>query len=99
MDGSCDVPRCTNETYLGWRPLTEPKGKQVCEYHFRWHDDPAESFNLWDAFHFRRPAKIKKPTTKKYVPRCACGRERLPGRRFCAACAVPRERAHEAGLP
>jgi len=57
MDGTCDVPGCTNETYMGWRPLTEPKGKQICLPHWNRHKDPDDSFNLWDAFGFKRPAK------------------------------------------
>jgi len=59
MDGTCDVPGCSNETYMGWRPLTEALGRQVCEDHWRRHKDPNGSFNLWDAFGFRKPAPTK----------------------------------------
>jgi alpha-glucosidase len=45
-----------------------------------------------DRFKFRRPAGILKPAASKYVPRCACGRELIPGRRFCIVCAKERER-------
>ena len=93
MDGYCNVPGCTKETFTGWQPTNERLGRKVCEYHWRRHKDPADSFNLWDAFGFRKPAAIEKPTSpKKDVPRCACGRERLAGRKFCTECAAERER-------
>ncbi len=97
MYGTCDVPGCTNETYMGWRPLSQPLGKQICEYHFRRHDDPADSFNLWEAFGFRRSAKMERSAPKKDIPRCACGHERLPRRRFCTMCAQQRERERKKG--
>jgi len=56
MDGSCDVKGCTNETYMGWRPLTERLGKQICEGHWNRHKDPGDGFSLFEAFGFRRPA-------------------------------------------
>jgi len=90
MDGFCDVPGCTNETYMGWRPLTERQGKQICEEHWNLHK--VGDFDLFEAFGFRRPAGIRKPVAKKEVARCACGRERLPGRRLCTKCAEQRER-------
>jgi len=96
MDGSCDVKGCTQPTYMGCRPLTERLGKQICEGHWLRHKDPQDSFDLFDAFGFRRPAGVRKLTAKplaeKHLPRCACGRELLPGRRFCTACAQERER-------
>jgi len=92
MNGSCDVSGCTGETYMGWRPLTERQGKQICEGHWRRHQDPEDSFDLFEAFGFRRPAGICKPVGKKELARCACGRERLPGRRLCTVCAEQRER-------
>jgi len=91
MDGTCDVKGCTEPTFVGWRPLTERLGRQVCEYHWRRHQDPDDDFDLFEAFGFRRPAGLRKPPAKD-VPRCACGRERLPGRKFCTDCAEERER-------
>ncbi|MFH1718251.1 MAG: hypothetical protein ABIF19_12935 [Planctomycetota bacterium] len=90
--GFCDVAGCAGETYMGWRPLTEPRGKQVCEYHWLRHKDPNDDFDLFEAFGFRRPAGIRKSVAKKEVARCACGRERLPGRKLCTDCAQERER-------
>lgn len=61
MYGTCDVPGCSDETYMGWAPIGEQKGKQICEYHFRRHDDPADNFNLFDVFGFRKPAGMNRP--------------------------------------
>ncbi|HUW21024.1 MAG TPA: hypothetical protein VMW16_17125 [Sedimentisphaerales bacterium] len=72
MDGICDVKGCNRATYMGWRPLTERLGRQICEYHWRRHLDKQDSFDLFDEFGFRRPAGIRKPmlitsTEKKQV--------------------------------
>jgi hypothetical protein len=92
MDGFCDIPGCTGETYMGCRPSTEHLGKQICEYHWGRHKDAQDSFGLFEVFGFRRPVRIPKPVAKKEVGRCACGRERLRGRKFCTECAAERER-------
>jgi hypothetical protein len=92
MYGTCDVPGCTNKTYMGWRPVTERLGRQICEYHWLRHKDPNDDFNLFDAFSFRRAAGIRKSAAKKEIARCACGRERLPRCKFCTDCAQERER-------
>jgi hypothetical protein len=70
MDGSCDVSGCQRETYMGWRPLTKPLGRKICEHHWRRHNDndPDDDFNLWDAFGFRRPIEICKLVAKKDAP-------------------------------
>jgi hypothetical protein len=92
MNGLCDVQGCNRATYIGWRPLTERRGRQICEFHWRRHQDENDSFDLFDEFKFRRPEGLAKPVAKKYVARCACGRELIPGRRFCKICATERER-------
>ncbi|MHC4560647.1 MAG: hypothetical protein ACYS80_25485 [Planctomycetota bacterium] len=92
MDGLCDVKVCQSLPLLGWRPLTERRGRKICEQHWHRHLDETDSFDLFDEFKFRRPEVIRIPVAKKYVPRCTCGRERLPGRRFCTECAAERER-------
>ena len=92
MDGSCDVPGCNRQTFMGWRPLTEKIGRKICECHWDRHRDQQDSFDLFEAFGFRRPAGIPKQVTKKDVARCGCGRELEPGRKFCTACAAVRER-------
>jgi len=93
---SCDVKGCTNPVFMGWRPLTERLGRKVCEYHWRRHKDEQDSFDLFEAFGLPRPTRVRKLTAKplaeKHLPRCACGRELLPGRRLCTACAQERER-------
>ena len=91
MDGFCDVKGCNEHTFMGWRPFTERRGRQICEKHFRRHDNKNDSFDLFDEFNFKRPVKIQKPSVTKDVPRCACGRERLPGHKFCTVCAKERE--------
>ena len=36
---SCKVPGCTNETYMGWAPIGEQNGKQICRGgRRRWRD-------------------------------------------------------------
>ena len=92
MDGLCDVKGCSRATYMGWRPLTERLGREICEYHWNRHQDKQDSFDLFDEFKFRRPAGIRKPVAKKDVARCACGRELIPGRRLCTVCATERKR-------
>ena len=78
MDGSCDVTGCTEQTYMGWRPLTERLGRKICEQHWRRHKDEQDSFDLFEEFGFKRPAGITKPKVKKDIDRCACGREHKP---------------------
>ena len=85
MDGLCDVNGCRNLPLLGWRPLTERRGRQICEYHWRRHLDKQDSFDLFDEFKFRRPAGIPKPEAKKDVRRCACGRKLPSGRRMAGS--------------
>ena len=92
MNGSCDMNGCDRETYLGWRPLTERRGRQICEYHWRRHLDEKDSFDLFEEFKFRRPAGLPKPVARKYISRCACGRKLPSGRRLCTVCATERER-------
>ena len=92
MDGSCDVTGCSGQTYLGWRPLTERIGHKICEQHWRRHKDEQDSFDLFEAFGFRRPAGMPKQVTKRGSARCVCGGELEPGRKFCTVCAAVRER-------
>lgn len=86
--GLCDVPQCEEPTYMGWRPLTEKRGHQVCETH--WNAHKAGRFSLYDAFGFEVP-----PTAKRIVKLkdyCSCGNERQPGHEFCQTCIVERKR-------
>ncbi len=91
-NGLCDVKGCQGLPLLGWRPLTERIGRKICEQHWRRHRDNQDRFDLFKVFGFRRPAGFLKPAEKKDVSRCVCGRELLPGRRLCTACAKDRER-------
>jgi len=86
------VKGCSGAISLGWRPLTERRGRQICEQHWLRHKDEQDSFDLFDEFGFRRPAGLLKLATKKDTSHCSCGRELLPGRRFCTVCAAERER-------
>lgn len=80
--------------------MTEKLGRQVCEQHWRRHQDQQDSFDLFEAFGFKRLAGLPKPAVKNDVARCACGRQREPRRRLCMACAVERgAEAKEASLP
>jgi hypothetical protein len=92
MDRICDVQGCSRATYMGWRPLTERQGRQICEYHWLGHKDKKDSFDLFDEFKFRRPLGICKPVLKKHIPRCACGRVLDDGHKFCKTCIEERER-------
>jgi hypothetical protein len=78
MDGLCDVPGCRRQTFMGWRPLTERMGRKICEQHWRRHKDQQDSFDLFEAFGFKRPAGIPKPKVKKDIASYASGREREP---------------------
>jgi len=73
-------------------PLTERIGRKICKHHWRRHQNKQDSFDLFEVFGFRRPLGIRKSVPKKKSARCACGRERLPGRKFCTECATERER-------
>jgi hypothetical protein len=87
--GICDIPKCRGETFMGWRPLTERTGRQICEFHWEGHKNGR--FNLFDAFGFKRPM-IKTKPVKKQTEHCACGGELQPGHRLCKNCAAERER-------
>ena len=66
MNGFCDVPGCTDETYMGWRPLTERMGKQICQGHWNRHEDKTDDFSLFDVFGFKRPEqRITRPVQKE----------------------------------
>ena len=99
MDGTCDVSGCTREIYMGWRPLTERQGRQICEYHWRKHRDPEDSFDLFDAFGFRRPVGLPRTVAKRrtFHPdgRCRkcrdCGQPRESGHRYCDKCGKKRK--------
>jgi len=67
MDRLCDVPGCTGIVLLGWRPLTERHGRRVCEQHWLRHKDPDESFDLFEAFGFRKPAGLRGPAGRRKV--------------------------------
>ena len=67
MDGLCDVPGCAGLVLLGWRPLTERLGRQVCEQHWLRHRDPQDGFDLFEAFGFKRPAGRRRPAARREV--------------------------------
>jgi hypothetical protein len=92
MDGICDVKGCNEATYLGWRPLTERRGRQICEFHWLRHKDETDSFDLYEAFKFRCPTRSHRRQIKTETPRCSCGRALESGHRFCAICVQERER-------
>jgi hypothetical protein len=92
MFGRCDVKKCSELTFMGWRPLKECRGRQICEYHWTRHRDETDSFDLFNEFKFRRPLRIDKPVAKKDIPRCVCGRVIEDGHKFCYVCAEERER-------
>jgi hypothetical protein len=92
MDGICDVKGCNEATYLGWRPLSERRGRQVCRQHWQRHLDETDGFDLYDAFSFRRPARSPKRLTGTKKRRCACGRALEDGHRFCNVCIEEHER-------
>ena len=87
-DGICDVPKCNEVTYMGWRPLSEKIGRQICETH--WNAYKSGRFDLYDAFGFRRTRIKSKPVN--VIEHCSCGRELQPGHRLCRSCATERER-------
>jgi hypothetical protein len=100
-DEGCDVNGCPGRTHMGWRPLTEKTGRKVCEYHWRRHRDGQDSFDLFEAFGFRRPQPkkdIAPPVAELSLRRyCGeCGQPREAGHRYCPDCGRKRQRhAHQ----
>ena len=87
----CDVPGCGNQAFMGWRPLTERRGRKICELHWRRHQDENDSFDLFEAFGFHRLHQAKKHVTAaKSV--CSCGRQIALGHKFCEVCVAERKR-------
>jgi len=96
---SCDVPGCSGQTFMGWRPSTERMGRKICEHHWRRHRDERDSFDLFEEFGFRRPAGMPKPKVKKDIASRASGREPEPkpvkGKASgCRDCGAGREPGH-----
>jgi len=98
ISGMCDVTGCSGQTYMGWRPDTAPRGRQVCESHWHRHRDVWDSFDLFEAFGFRRPAPKKKTSPlatcrvlslKRLCP--DCGQPRKPRHRYCDKCSNKRK--------
>lgn len=92
-NGICDVRDCQRQTYLGWRPLSEPRGRQICEYHIKRHRDENEKFILFDEFGFnRRPVKDRANTAPQENKCSGCDKKIQPECRFCEDCAQKRKR-------
>jgi len=66
---------------MGWRPLNETLGRQICKKHWTRHENPNDSFNLFAAFGLRRPARISKSGAGLF----AAGRLRQPRPNMIAA--------------
>lgn len=95
-NGICDIAGCQRETYMGWRPLSENIGQQVCEYHIDKHRSPDDGFNLFDAFGFQRLPAVQsgyswQTNSRPALRRCVCGAELPKGYRYCQKCAKERE--------
>lgn len=94
----CHVPKCTEQTFMGWKPDTAPRGHQICEGHWKRHLDAQDSFDLFEAFGFERPAGVAKlvlgvkkssdPLVLEEFP------ARKPSARRCRDCGDPREPGH-----
>ena len=101
MNGKCDVPGCEQPTYMGWRPLSESRGWQICKTHWLRHKNQNDSFDLFEAFGLHRPrtfaAGRKRQITKPMQPEPekrsdGSGGRQAPGR--CRACGQAREPGH-----
>jgi hypothetical protein len=92
MYRSCDVKECSEPTFIGWKPLTESRGWQICERHWRRHLNEKDRFDLYDAFKFRRPVRKPRRPVQTETRRCGCGRALQAGHRFCSVCIQERER-------
>lgn len=92
--GTCDVRDCQRKTFMGWQPVSAPKGRQVCKYHWDEHRNKNSEFSLYDAFGFDRPVVLPKTRVETPPPvrRCDCGNELQPRHRFCEDCTSERER-------
>jgi hypothetical protein len=96
-NGICDIAGCQRKTYMGWRPLSEKMGRQVCEYHWCRHNDNSDNFNLFDTFDFPRlpvvqTGKSWHTNAESVLRRCICGTELPKGYQYCQKCAKERER-------
>jgi predicted nucleic acid-binding Zn ribbon protein len=92
MNGLCDVKGCSEPTFVAWRPLTESQRRQICKQHWRRHLGEKDSFDLYEAFKFRRPARKTRRPIQTETRRCGCGRAIQAGHRFCSVCIQDRER-------
>jgi len=63
----CEVPGCTNERIMGWRPVGCPdRFRQVCRVHRQRHDDPGDAFDLHEAFGLPRSTASNRTTDKAF---------------------------------
>ena len=98
MFGRCDVIDCNGVTFMGWRPLTERIGRQICRYH--WNGHKSGGFDLFKAFNLQRPACVPRQHVKTETRRCDCSRALQNGHeqekpkatkgRVCKSCGVER---------
>ena len=94
-NGICDVQNCKGQTDMGWRPLSEKIGRQVCEYHWCRHEDSSDNFSLFDAFGFPKllvASNSQRTNSRLALRQCTCGAELLKGCRYCPKCAKELER-------
>ena len=95
---TCEVRGCMNSVIMGWQPKgifkgtgkKSQRGFQICKPHALRHRDSQDSFDLFEMFGCEKP--IRKLVVKKTTYRCACGRDRLPGRSQCKKCIAENER-------
>jgi len=63
----CEVPGCTNERVMGWRPVGCPdRFRMVCRAHRRRHDDRNDAFDLHDVFGLPRSTGSDRTTDKAF---------------------------------
>lgn len=92
--GICDVKECRKESYMGWRSLAVPIGRQVCEHHWKKHSDKSNEFDLHEAFGFPKfyvERDIETSLSNGKLRLCDCGAELLPRHQYCENCAKERE--------
>ena len=56
MTTRCDVPGCTNEPIMQWRPIGHDRVCRVCQQHADRHHDRSDGFDLREVFGLDRNA-------------------------------------------
>jgi len=66
----CEVPDCTNERIMGWRPVGCPdRFRVVCRVHADRHHDQGDAFDLHEVFGLQRSSGPNRAVSESGVKR------------------------------